>query len=41
LVDIEMDARSMEFKDDQFDCVIDKATLDTILVNFIFYHPHL
>ena len=27
-----MDARAMEFKDGSFDCVIDKATMDSILV---------
>ena len=27
-----MDARAMEFKDSSFDCVIDKATMDSILV---------
>ena len=28
-----MDARAMEFKDNSFDCVLDKATFDSILVN--------
>ena len=32
LVDLEMDARAMDFKDNSFDCVIDKATMDSILV---------
>lgn len=30
-----MDARQMTFKDGVFDCVIDKGTLDSILVNKI------
>ena len=30
--DLEMDARNMDFKDDTFDCVINKATMDAILV---------
>jgi hypothetical protein len=32
LIDIEMDARQMDFKNETFDCVIDKASLDSILV---------
>ena len=35
-----MDARAMEFKDGTFDCVIDKATLDSILVIFILFAIH-
>lgn len=31
-LDLEMDARSMEFKNGEFDCVINKATMDAILV---------
>lgn len=30
-----MDARAMEFKDASFDCVINKATMDAILVLLI------
>ena len=30
LIDIEMDARQMDFKNETFDCVIDKASLDSI-----------
>ena len=28
-----MDARAMDFKDASFDCVIDKATMDSVLVS--------
>jgi len=33
--DILMDMRAMEFPDGTFDCVIDKATLDSVLVKKI------
>lgn len=32
-----MDVRAMNFADDTFDAVIDKATFDSILVSFILY----
>lgn len=31
-----MDVRAMDFPKESFDCVIDKGTLDTVLVNIIF-----
>ena len=31
-----MDARAIEFEDNSFDVVIDKGTLDAVLVNNIF-----
>ena len=30
---VQMDARTMEFNESSFDAVIDKATLDSVLVN--------
>ena len=35
LLDSEMDGRAMDFKDGTFDCVIDKATLDSVLVYYL------
>lgn len=32
-----MDIRAMEFETGSFDCVIDKGTLDSVLVNFIHF----
>lgn len=32
-----MDARAMEFEDGSFDIALDKGTLDSVLVNFIFH----
>jgi len=33
-LDMTMDVRAMEFEKASFDCVIDKGTLDSILVNY-------
>ncbi len=33
---VEMDVRYMDFKNESFDLVIDKGTLDAILVTMIF-----
>lgn len=35
-----MDMRAMEFQDGTFDCVIDKATLDSTLVRLLCYIYH-
>ena len=32
---IQMDVRAMEFNENSFDAILDKATLDSVLVNFI------
>ena len=34
---LQMDARAMDFPDNSFDAVIDKATLDSVLVEFILF----
>lgn len=36
---IEMDATDMEFADAEFDSVVDKGTLDSVLVSFISNSP--
>ena len=35
-LDQKMDVRDMTFEKEQFDCVIDKGTLDSVLVKYFF-----
>ena len=33
-----MDAKAMNFHEGEFDAILDKATLDSVLVKFYFYY---